>query len=107
MVDHILQNKSIKLIYTNNNYDYTFLENFKDYYNTKEFYDLLNYTKLDNILYTIYLNWYNYKDKKKSNMIYFKYYCKPYELDKILNIFINNDYSISIFVINSIIKYFV
>ena len=59
MVDHIIDKKPVKLYPINNNYNYTFLENFSEYYDTQSIYDLLNYTKLNNLLYTIYLNWYN------------------------------------------------
>ena len=129
MVDHIIDKKPIKLYPINNNYNYTFLENFNEYYDTQSIYDLLNYTKLNNLLYTIYLNWYNLKDKlennlkdklennlsdklennlnnKPNNIIYYKYDCKPHEFDKILKNFIDNEYSISIFTINNIIKYY-
>lgn len=109
MVDHIIDKKPVKLYPIDNKYNYTFLENFSEYYDTQSIYDLLNYTKLNNLLYTIFLNWYNlennYKNKSKNN-IYYKYNCKPQEFDKILKNFINDDYSISIFTINSIIKYY-
>jgi len=107
MTDHILQKKTQKLYFINNNYNYTFLNNFKDYYDIQRIYDLLNYTKLNNILYTIYLHWYNFEKKQKFNKIYFKYDCKPHEFDDILNSFIDDNYSISIFVVNSIIKYYI
>lgn len=114
MVDHIIDKKPIKLYPINNDYNYTFLENFSEYYDTQSIYNLLNYTKLTNILYTIYLNWYNLKDKLENNLnyklkknkIYYKYDCKPHEFDNILKRFIDDDYSISIFTINSIIKYY-
>ena len=113
MVDHIINKKPIKLYPINNNYNYTFLENFNEYYDTQSIYDLLNYTKLTNLLYTIYLNWYNLNDKLKNNFkdtpknkIYYKYNCKPEEFDNILKGFIENDYSISIFTINNIINYY-
>jgi len=106
MTDHILQKKTQKLYPINNDYNYTFLNNFKEYYDIQRIYNLLNYTKLNNILYTIYLNWYNFEKKQKSNLIYFKYDCKPDEFNNIINNFIDDDYSISIFVINNIIKYY-
>ena len=106
MVDHIIDKKPIKLYPINNDYNYTFLENFSKYYDTQSIYNLLNYTKLNNLLYTIYLNWYNLNNKLKNNKIYYKYDCKPHEFDNILKNFIDNDYSISIFTINSIIKYY-
>ena len=106
MTDHILHKKIQKLYPINNKYNYTFLEPFKEYYDIQSIYDLLNYTKLNNILYTIYLNWYNFKINKKCNKIYFKYDCKSDEFDDILNSFIDGEYSISIFVINNIIKYY-
>lgn len=106
MTDHIINKKPLKLYPINNNYNYTFLEEFSEYYDTQSIYNLLNYTKLDNLLYTIYLNWYNFKDKNKNNKIYYKYYCKPKEFNYIIKTFIKDDYSISIFTINSIIKYF-
>ena len=110
MVDHIIDKKPMKLYPINNDYNYTFLENFSEYYDTQSIYDLLNYTKLNNLLYTIYLEWYNLKDilkdKSKNNKIYYKYNCKPEEFNNILNKFINNNYSISIFTINNIIKYY-
>ena len=109
MADHIIDKKPIKLYPINNNYNYTFLENFSEYYDTQSIYNLLNYTKLNNLLYTIYLNWYNLNNNlnnKSNNKIYYKYDCKPKEFDNILKNFINNDYSISIFTINSIIKYY-
>ena len=110
MVDHIIDKKPIKLYPINNTYNYTFLENFSEYYDTQSIYDLLNYTKLNNLLYTIYLNWYNLKDKLENNLnnnkIYYKYDCKPQEFDMILKNFIDDEYSISIFTINNIIKYY-
>ena len=105
-MNHIIDKKPIKLYPINNDYNYTFLENFREYYDTQSIYNLLNYTKLNNLLYTIYLNWYNLNDKLKNNKIYYKYNCKPKEFDNILKNFIDNDYSISIFTINSIIKYY-
>lgn len=106
MTDHILQKKTQKLYPINNDYNYTFLEKYKEYYDIQRIYNLLNYTKLNNILYTIYLNWYNFEKKQKCNKIYFKYDCKPDEFNNIINNFIDDDYSISIFVINNIIKYY-
>ena len=126
MVDHIIDKKPVKLYPIDNKYNYTFLENFSEYYDTQSIYDLLNYTKLNNLLYTIYLDWYNLCDKLENNLcdklennlcdklennlcdkkIYYKYDCKPQEFNNILKNFIKNDYSISIFTINSIIKYY-
>ena len=106
MVDHIIDKKPVKLYLVDNNYNYTFLENFDEYYDTHSIYYLLNYTKLNNLLYTIYLNWYNLKDKKKNNKINYKYDCKPREFNDIITNFIDDDYSVSIFTINSIIKYY-
>ena len=107
MVDHIIDKKPIKLYPINNDYNYTFLENFREYYDTQSIYDLLNYTKLNNLLYIIYLNWYNLKDKPINNKIHYKYNCKPEEFNNILKNFINENYCISIFTINSIIKYYI
>ena len=84
MVDHIIDKKPVKLYPIDNKYNYTFLENFSEYYDTQSIYDLLNYTKLNNLLYTIYLEWYNFNDKLKNKEIYYKYYCKPIEFDNIL-----------------------
>ena len=106
MVDHIIDKKPIKLYPINNDYNYTFLENFSEYYDTQSIYNLLNYTKLNNLLYIIYLNWYNFKDKLKNNKIHYKYNCEPEEFNNIITNFIDEDYSISIFTVNSIIKYF-
>ena len=118
MIDDIIDKKPIKLYPIDNRYNYTFLEKFSEYYYTQSIYDLLNYTKLTNLLYTIYLNWYNLnnklknnlndklKNKSKNNKIYYNYDCKPQEFNNILKKFIDDDYSISIFVINSIIKYY-
>jgi len=110
MVDHIIDKKPVKLYPINNDYNYTFLENFNEYYDTQSIYNLLNYTKLNNLLYTIYLNWYNLNNKLENNLnnnkIYYKYDCKPQEFDKILKNFIDDNYSISIFTINNIIKYY-
>ena len=117
MVDHIIDKKPVKLYPIDNKYNYTFLENFSEYYDTQSIYDLLNYTKLNNLLYTIYLNWHKLSDNLKDNLndklndnlknkIYYKYNCKPQDFDNILKRFINDDYSISIFTINSIIKYY-
>ena len=50
MVDHIIDKKPVKLYYINNDYNYTFLENFSEYYDTQSIYDLLNYTKLKFII---------------------------------------------------------
>ena len=41
MTDHILQKKTQKLYHINNNYNYTFLNNFKDYYDIQRIYNLL------------------------------------------------------------------
>ena len=106
MVDHIIDKNPVKLYPIDNKYNYTFLKKFKEYYDTQSIYDLLNYTKLNNLLYTIYLNWYNLKNKSKNNKIYYKYDCKPEEFNNIIKNFIDDDYSISIFTINSIIKYY-
>ena len=69
MVDHIIDKRPVKLYYINNDYNYTFLENFSEYYDTQSIYDLLNYTKLNNLLYTIYLDWYNLSDKLENKKI--------------------------------------
>lgn len=106
MVDHIIDKNLVKIYLVDNNYNYTFLDYFNEYYDTQSIYDLLYYTKLNNLLYTIYLNWYNFKDKPKNKQIYFKYNCKPEEFNNIIINFIDEDYSISIFTINSIIKYY-
>ena len=77
MVDHIIDKKPVKLYYINNDYNYTFLENFSEYYDTQSIYDLLNYTKLNNLLYTIYLDWYNLSDKLEK--------IKRYTINMIVN----------------------
>lgn len=109
MVDHLIKKKPLKLYYQNNNFQYTFLNSFDDYYDINYYYNLLNYTDLKNILYTIYLNWHIYLKKhniQKNNIIYMNYDCDPSLFNNILLEFINNEYSMSIFCINNIIKYY-
>jgi hypothetical protein len=109
MNNHIINKSPFKLYYRDNNYNYTFLNSFEEYYDTQYYYNLLNYTDLKNILYTIYLNWYTFKkinNISKNNIIYFQYNCEPEDFNSILKLFINNEYSISIFCINNIIKYY-
>ena len=109
MTSHIIQNKPIKLYYNNNQFNYTFLNDFKEYYDVDYYYDLLNYTNLKNILYAIYLNWHIYTKKsniKKDNIIQMKYNCNSSDFNNIMLKFINKEYSMSIFCINNIIKYY-
>mgnify|MGYP003999649409 CR=1 FL=1 len=91
--------------------DYSYVKNsinFKAHNVSQSFNNPFN-TDLKNILYTIYLNWYIYLKKhniQKNNIIYMNYNCDPSLFNNILLEFINNEYSMSIFCINNIIKYY-
>ena len=53
MNNHIIKNKQLKLYKLNDIYNYTFLDNFKEYYDIKYIYNLLEYVNLKNIRYHI------------------------------------------------------
>ena len=115
MNDHVIHKKIIRLEKQNIYYNYTFLDEFKEYIDIEYIYESLQYINLKNIINHIYLKFILlknelYKDKlcneivinNKINKIY-KCDCKTF--DQILKDFINTEYSICIFVVNSIIIY--
>ena len=106
MNNHIIKNKPLKLFKCNVKYNYTFLNHFKEYYDIIYFYNLLEYVNLKNIINYIHLKWLKIKNTiNKNNNIEKIYICDSVRFDEILNKFINNEYSISIFTVNLILRY--
>ena len=103
--NHIIDDKPLRLFKCNENYNYTFLNNFKEYYDILYIYNLLEYVNLKNIINYIHLKWLKINNiVSKNNKIEKIYNCDSKNFDEILNRFINNEYSISIFTINLISK---
>jgi hypothetical protein len=104
--NHIIDDKPLRLFKCNENYNYTFLNNFKEYYDILYIYNLLEYVNLKNIINYIHLKWLKINNiVSKNNKIEKIYNCDSKNFDEILNRFINNEYSISIFTINLILRY--
>ena len=104
--EHIIQNKIIYGEKINSNYNFTFLDIFKEYIDIEKYYDLLQYLNYKNIINYIYIKWYKLnKNINKNNTICKVNNCDNILLDKILKEFINEEYAIAIFVINCFIHY--
>ena len=106
MNDHIIKTKPLTPLKYNSKYNYTFLDDFKEYYDVDYFYNLLEYINYKNIINYIHLNWIIInKGIHKDNIINKIYRCDDNEFNEILNVFINKEYSMSIFTINLILRY--
>jgi hypothetical protein len=106
MNNHIIKNKQLKLYKLNDIYNYTFLDNFKEYYDIIYIYNLLEYVNLKNIINYIHLKWLKIKNIITiNNNIEKIYICDSKKFDEILNKFIDNEYSISILTVNLILRY--
>ena len=106
MNSHILNKKIIRLEKQNIDYNYTFLDEYKIYVDTKYIYESLQYINLKNCINYIYLKYILLKKEIEiDNKILKIYKCDSKLFNKILNEFINKEYSICIFVINCIIRY--
>jgi hypothetical protein len=106
MNNHIIKNKQLKLYKLNDIYNYTFLDNFKEYYDIKYIYNLLEYINLKNIINYIHLKLLKIKNIITiNNNIEKIYICDSKKFDEILNKFIDNEYSIGILTVNLILRY--
>jgi hypothetical protein len=106
MNNHIIKNKQLKLYKLNDIYNYTFLDNFKEYYDIIYIYNLLEYVNLKNIINYIHLKWLKIKNIITiNNNIEKIYICDSKKFDEILNKFIDNEYSIGILTVNLILRY--
>ena len=111
MNDHIINKKIIRLEKQNIYYNYTFLDEFKEYIDIEYIYESLQYINLKNIINYIYIKFILLKNELLkddiviNNIINKTYKCDCKTFDQILKDFINTEYSICIFVINSIIRY--
>ena len=106
MDNHIINQKIILRKIINNKYDYTFLNGFNEYIDIQKYYDILQYINFKNIINFINIKWLKIQNIiDKDNIIHKVENCNNILFNEILNKFINNEYSISIFVINCIIRY--
>jgi hypothetical protein len=106
MNNHIIKNKQLKLYKLNDIYNYTFLDNFKEYYDIIYIYNLLEYVNLKNIINYIHLKLLKIKNIITiNNNIEKIYICDSVRFDEILNKFIDNEYSIGILTVNLILRY--
>ena len=106
MNNHIIKNKQLKLYKLNEIYNYTFLDNFKEYYDIIYIYNLLEYVNLKNIINYIHLKLLKLKNIITiNNNIEKIYICDSKKFDEILNKFIDNEYSIGILTVNLILRY--
>jgi len=106
MNNHIIKNKQLKLYKLNDIYNYTFLDNFKEYYDIIYIYNLLEYINLKNIINYIHLKLLKMKNIITiNNNIEKIYICDSKKFDEILNKFIDNEYSIGILTVNLILRY--
>ena len=106
MNTHIIQNKVILREIINPNYNFTFLNDFKEYIDIEKYYDILQYVSYKNIINDINIKWCKIKKQiDRNNFIQKINKCNFSQLDNMLNIFIDKEYSMAIFVINTIIRY--
>ena len=110
MNNNYLINKNINLS-KENNFNFTFLDNYKEYFNIKVYYNIYNSldnTKIKNLYNFIYIKSYLIKNKLNLNNFELKKQIidKPEKLDEIFNKFNHdNDISKIIFIINSTLRY--
>ena len=103
---HIIQNEVILREKINQEYKFTFLNNFKEYIDIEKYYNILQYVIYKNIINNINIKWCKIKKQiDQNNLIQKINYCNSEQFDNILNVFIDNEYPIAIFVINTIIRY--
>ena len=106
MNTHIIQNKVILREIINPNYNFTFLNDFKEYIDIEKYYNILQYVSYKNIINDINIKWCKIKKQiDRNNFIQKINKCNCSQLDNMLNIFIDKEYSMAIFVINTIIRY--
>lgn len=92
------------------NFEYNFLNNFKEYININYYYDIYNTlsdNNIKNIYNYIYIKWYLIKNKLNIQEPILKK-LDIYDKNKFNNIikeFIKNDISLAIFVINCTLRY--
>ena len=100
-------NKNVKKTKLDN-FDFDFLDDFKDYININIYYDIFNSIEnIKNIYNFIYIKWYIIKNKLSLNkpvLIKQDIYDKQ-QFNNIMKKFINKDISIAIMVINISLKY--
>ena len=101
MNTHIIQNKVILREIINQEYNFTFLNIFKEYIDIDKYYNILQYVSYKNII-----KWCKMKKQiDQYNLIEKINKCNCEQFDNILNIFINKEYALAIFVINTIVRY--
>ena len=104
---HILKINIIKRDIINLDYNYNFLNNFKEYIDINYYYNLLKYVNLKNLINFLNLKWKKmiiYEIKGK-HIIYKIIQCNQQEFNDIIYKFINNNYCICIFFINIFLRY--
>ena len=106
MNTHIIQNKVILREIINQEYNFTFLNTFKEYIDIEKYYNILQYVSYKNIINYMNIKWCKMKKQiDRDNLIEKINKCNCEQFDNILNIFINKEYALAIFVINTIIRY--
>ena len=106
MNTHIVQNKVLLREIINQEYNFTFLNDFEEYIDIKKYYNILQYISYKNIINYMNIKWCKIRKQiNKNNFIQKIHYCNCEQFDNILNVFINKEYSMAIFVINTIIRY--
>ena len=106
MNTHIIQNKVILREIINQEYNFTFLNIFKEYIDIEKYYNILQYVSYKNIINYMNIKWCKMKKQiDQYNLIEKINKCNCEQFDDILNVFINKEYALAIFVINTIIRY--
>ena len=106
MNTHIIQNKVILREIINQEYNFTFLNIFKEYIDIEKYYNILQYVSYKNIINYMNIKWCKMKKQiDQYNLIEKINKCNCEQFNNILNIFINKEYALAIFVINTIIRY--
>ena len=106
MNTHIIQNKVILREVINQEYNFTFLNIFKEYIDIEKYYNILQYVSYKNIINYMNIKWCKMKKQiDQYNLIEKINKCNCEQFNNILNIFINKEYALAIFVINTIIRY--
>ena len=104
--NHIINNKIILRKIINQKYNYQFLDIFKEYIDIEKYYNILQYVSYKNIINYMNIKWCKMKKQiDQYNLIEKINKCNCEQFNNILNIFINKEYALAIFVINTIIRY--
>ena len=104
--NHIINHKIILRKIINQTYNYQFLDIFKEYIDIEKYYNILQYVSYKNIINYMNIKWCKMKKQiDQYNLIEKINKCNCEQFNNILNIFINKEYALAIFVINTIIRY--